>query len=44
MWMRNGNVPVGGVMTIPDGMNFPPHREMYIAVPNIEAALHARNA
>ena len=36
MWMRNGNVPVGGVMTIPEGMNFPPHWEMYIAVPNLE--------
>ena len=25
MWMRAGSVPVGGVMSIPEGMGFPPH-------------------
>jgi predicted enzyme related to lactoylglutathione lyase len=39
MWMRDGSVPVGGVMTIPDGMNFPPHWGMYLGVPNIEEAV-----
>ena len=36
---RAGNVPVGGVMTIPAGMNFPPHWEMYIAVPSFDEAV-----
>jgi predicted enzyme related to lactoylglutathione lyase len=35
---RSGNVPVGGVMTIPAGMNFPPHWEMYVAVPSFDEA------
>lgn len=36
MWMRADGVPVGGVMTIPEGMNFPPHWGMYVGVPNLE--------
>jgi uncharacterized protein len=39
MWMRDGNAPIGGVMTIPEGMNFPPHWGMYIDVPNLENAV-----
>ena len=39
MFMRNGQAPVGGVMTIPDGMNFPPHWEMYVGVPKLEDAV-----
>ena len=36
MWMREGGVPVGGCMTIPEGMGFPPHWGMYVGVPNLE--------
>ena len=36
MWTRADGVPVGGVMTIPEGMNFPPHWGMYVGVPNLE--------
>jgi predicted enzyme related to lactoylglutathione lyase len=36
MWMREGGVPVGGCMTIPAGMGFPPHWGMYVGVPNLE--------
>ena len=39
MWMRDGGQPVGGVMTIPEGMNFPPHWEMYVGVDNLEDAV-----
>jgi predicted enzyme related to lactoylglutathione lyase len=39
MWMRDGDVPVGGVMTIPAGMNFPPHWGMYVGVPKLEEAV-----
>ena len=39
MWMRAGDVPVGGVMTIPPGMNFPPHWVMYVGVPKLEDAI-----
>jgi predicted enzyme related to lactoylglutathione lyase len=39
MWMRTGNVPVGGVMTIPEGMNFPPHWALYIGVQKLEDAV-----
>jgi predicted enzyme related to lactoylglutathione lyase len=39
MWMRSGQAPIGGVMTIPDGMSFPPHWEMYIGVPKLEDAV-----
>jgi len=36
MWTRTDGVPMGGVMTIPDGMNFPPHWEMYVGVSTLE--------
>ena len=36
---RNGDQGMGGVMTIPEGMHFPPHWVMYIAVPNIDEAI-----
>jgi uncharacterized protein len=39
MWMRTGGLPVGGVMTIPEGMGFPPHWEMYVGVPKLEDAM-----
>jgi predicted enzyme related to lactoylglutathione lyase len=39
MWMRDGSQPVGGVMTIPEGMNFPPHWEMYVGVDKLEDAI-----
>ena len=39
MWLRSGGAPVGGVMTIPQGMNWPPHWVMYIGVPNLEQAV-----
>ena len=39
MWMRDGSVPVGGVMTIPDGMNFPPFWMMYVGVRKLEDAV-----
>ena len=39
MWVRDGGVPVGGVMPIPKGMNFPPHWGMYVGVPVLEDAV-----
>jgi len=39
MWMRPNDVPVGGVMHIPEGMNFPPHWNFYVSVPNLDAAV-----
>jgi len=39
MWTRAGDVPVGGVMTIPQGMNFPPHWGMYVGVHKLEDAV-----
>jgi predicted enzyme related to lactoylglutathione lyase len=39
MWTRADGANVGGVMTIPDGMNFPSHWEMYVGVPNLEEAV-----
>jgi len=39
VWNRAGDVPVGGVMNIPPGMNFPPHWEMYVAVPSLDDAV-----
>lgn len=39
MWMRGEGDPVGGVMTIPEGMNFPPHWEMYVGVDNLDDAI-----
>src|SRR5687767_14051567 len=34
-----GETPVAGVMTIPQGMNFPPHWAMYVGVPRLEEAV-----
>ena len=39
MWNRTDGVPVGGVMTLPEGMNAPPHWVMYVGVPNLEDAV-----
>ena len=39
MFNRAGGMPVAGVMNIPPGMNFPPHWEMYIGVPNLDEAV-----
>ena len=39
MWTRAGDLSVGGVMPIPDGMNFPPHWGMYVGVPRLEDAV-----
>lgn len=39
MWMRSAQVPTGGVMKIPQGMNFPPHWAMYVAVDKLEDAV-----
>jgi predicted enzyme related to lactoylglutathione lyase len=36
VWNRQGPTGIGGVMTIPPGMNFPPHWEMYVATPSLE--------
>ena len=39
MWVRGGGVSIGGVMKIPEGMNFPPHWGMYVGVPKLEDAV-----
>lgn len=39
MWTREGNVPIGGVMKIPQGMNVPPHWGMYVGVSKLEDAV-----
>jgi predicted enzyme related to lactoylglutathione lyase len=39
MWMRREHEPVGGVMTLPEGMNFPPHWEMYVGVDKFDDAV-----
>lgn len=36
LWMRGDHAPVGGVMAIPPGMNFPPHWGMFVGVPRLE--------
>ena len=36
---RSGGVATAGLMTIPDGMNFPPFWSMYIAVPDFDEAI-----
>jgi len=36
MWARAGDNMVGGVMPIPQGMNFPPHWGMYVGVDKLE--------
>jgi uncharacterized protein len=39
MFAKSPEAPVGGVMKIPQGMNFPPHWEMYVGVPKLEEAV-----
>jgi uncharacterized protein len=39
MFMRSEHVPAGGVMDIPEGMNFPAHWEMYVGVAKLEDAV-----
>ncbi len=39
LWHRAGNVPIGGVMKVPEGVNWPPHWVMYVGVPKIEDAV-----
>src|SRR5262245_26328713 len=39
MWAKAGGTAIGGVMTIPPGMNFPPHWEMYIAVDSLDGTV-----
>jgi len=38
---RAGGAGVGGVMRIPDGMNFPPHWGVYIGTPKLEETVAA---
>jgi predicted enzyme related to lactoylglutathione lyase len=38
-WKRGDGVAVGGAMAIPDGMGFPPHWGMYVAVPSLDEAV-----
>src|SRR5687767_1372499 len=38
MFMRTAEAPAAGVMTIPEGMEFPPHWEMYVGVDKLEDA------
>lgn len=38
-WMRPDDRSMGGVMKIPEGMNFPPHWGMYVGVPKLEDAV-----
>lgn len=39
LWMRPDGAPMGGVMTIPAGVSFPPHWAMYVGVPRLEDAM-----
>jgi predicted enzyme related to lactoylglutathione lyase len=39
MFMRTAEAPAAGVMTIPEGMEFPPHWGMYVGVDTIEDAI-----
>jgi predicted enzyme related to lactoylglutathione lyase len=39
MWMRGEEAPVGGVMKIPAGMEFPPFWSMYVGVPSLEEGM-----
>jgi predicted enzyme related to lactoylglutathione lyase len=36
IWTHSGDQMVGGVMKIPEGMNFPPHWGMYVGVTKLE--------
>lgn len=37
--LPSGGAAIGGVMKVPDGMTFPPHWEMYVAVDDFDAAV-----
>ena len=39
LWTRTGGRTIGGVMPIPEGMQFPPHWVMYVSVPRLEDAV-----
>ena len=39
VFSRKDGAPAAGVMTIPEGMNFPPHWEMYVGVDKLEDAI-----
>lgn len=39
MWVKPDGKPMGGVMTLPSGMNVPPHWVMYIGASELEAAV-----
>ena len=39
MFNRSGEIPVAGVMTMPDGVNAPPFWAIYVGVPNLGDAL-----
>ena len=39
VFKRSGDVPIGGLLKRPDGMNMPPFWSMYLAVPNLEEAV-----
>jgi predicted enzyme related to lactoylglutathione lyase len=39
MFTRSGEIPVGGVMTTPQGMDAPPFWAMYVGVPKLEEGL-----
>ena len=39
MFMRTPEAPAAGVMTIPEGMEFPPHWQMYVGVEKLEDAI-----
>jgi predicted enzyme related to lactoylglutathione lyase len=38
MFLRNGEIPVGGVLKTPEGLNAPPFWAMYVGVPKLEEA------
>ena len=38
MFMRSGEIPVGGVMKTPEGLNAPPFWSVYVGVPKLEEA------
>jgi predicted enzyme related to lactoylglutathione lyase len=39
LWIRPDGAPMGGVMSLPEGMNVPPHWAMYVGVTGLEAAV-----
>ena len=41
IWNRAGDVGIGGVAPIPEGMTFPPHWGMYIGAPNLDETVAA---